>query len=84
MRDKKNLHFFIVFSAICIYSKMSQENAEKCQKLLGGDNANYINALTTELDNAKEDNKILEENLGEAEQKTQMAKNEVSNILLLC
>jgi hypothetical protein len=76
LRDKKNLSFFIVFSAIY---KMSQENAEKCQKPLGEDNANYINTLTTELDMVKEKNKALEEMLGEAEQKAQTAKSEVRN-----
>jgi GH35 family endo-1,4-beta-xylanase len=59
---------------------MSQENAEKCQKPLGEDNANYINTLTTELDMVKEKNKALEEMLREAEQKAQMAKSEVRNI----
>jgi hypothetical protein len=56
---------------------MSQDNAGNCQQPFEGDNAN--DAPTAELDKVKEENKALKEKLREAEQKMQMAKNEVRN-----
>jgi uncharacterized protein YdcH (DUF465 family) len=56
---------------------MSQENTGKEQRPIEEDNAN------AEFVKIKEKNNALEKKLGEAEQKTQMAKNEVRNMHML-
>jgi hypothetical protein len=58
---------------------MSQDNAGKVQRPFEGDNANNA----AELVNVKEEYKALEKKLREAEQKAQMAKNEVRKIHML-
>jgi predicted Holliday junction resolvase-like endonuclease len=59
---------------------MSQEDTGKARRSFEEDNANSMNALTAELAKVKEEKKVLEEKLREAEQNARIAKNEVRNI----